>query len=233
MRNFRMKFSKVGNMIYISHLDLMRTFQRAFRRADIMVKHTEGFNPQPKIAFATALALGTSSDGEYMDVELESEISPDELLERLNKSLPEGLKLLKVVEKTEKDSIMSMIEWSQYVVKVNASEDISMEVVEGEIQKLLSLDEIIEIKEKKKKNKMVRREVNIRPNIKSLELMVVEGQELILKMFLKTGSNGNLKPDTVINKLLELTGLDLIENSIKIHRVDLFVEAEDKIVTPI
>ena len=81
----RTKFNKEGDMIYISHLDLQQLLQRAFRRAEIDLVHSQGFNPHPKISYGNALALGTESQGEYLDVEIESdEISIDEFLNRLN-----------------------------------------------------------------------------------------------------------------------------------------------------
>lgn len=233
MKNMRLKFIKRGNMIYISHLDLMRFFQRTFRRAGIMLKHTEGFNPQPKMSFATALALGTSSDGEYMDVELDSDISSEELLEKLNENLSEDIKILKAKERDGKESIMSLIEWGQYVVKVKSNTEYRIEEVQEKVDSFLKLEEIIELKEKKKKNKVTTREVNIRPNIKRLDLMTAENGEIMINMFLKTGSNGNLKPETVLAKLAEYTGLDFNLDSTRVHRVDLFVERDGKIVTPI
>lgn len=233
MKNMRLKFIKEGKMIYISHLDLMRFFQRTFRRAGIMLKHTEGFNPQPKMSFATALALGTSSDGEYMDVELDEDIEAEKLMEKLNENLSEDIKILKVKERPGKESIMSLIEWGQYVVKINSNTEYQLEEFTKGVNGFLDLEEIIEIKEKKKKHKVTTREVNIRPNIKRIDIMSVEGNEIMLNMFLKTGSNGNLKPETVVAKLVEYTDLDLNIDSVKVHRVDLFVERDGKIVTPI
>lgn len=233
MKNIRIKFTKKDQMVYISHLDLMRLFQRAFRRSGIMLKHSEGFNPQPKMSFATALALGSSSDGEYMDVELESDMDLDLFTEKINESLPSGIKVVKASEKKNKDSIMSLIEWGQYLVQVNSLEAYSEEKVNESIKEFLSYSEIIEIKQKKKKNKITTKETNIRPNIKTLELVKLENDELILKMFLKTGSNGNLKPEIVLEKLNELTELQLDLESVKVHRIDLFIEEDTKIVTPI
>ncbi|OHW62507.1 hypothetical protein EUAN_10710 [Andreesenia angusta] len=233
MKNMRLKFIKRGNMIYISHLDLMRFFQRTFRRAGIMLRHTEGFNPQPKMSFATALALGTSSDGEYMDVELDSDISSEALLEKLNENLSEDIKIVKVAEREGKESIMSLIEWGQYVVKVVPNSEYILEEVQKKLDSFLKLEEVIEHKEKKKKNKVTTREVNIRPNIKRVDLMTVENGEIMMNMFLKTGSNGNLKPEVVVAKLVEYADMDLDLESVKVHRVDLFVERDGKIVTPI
>ena len=84
-------FSKKGMMKYISHLDLMRLFMRALRRAELPVKITEGFNPHPKFSIKRALKLGLESDGEEATVTLKDLIQPEEFRERLQKQLPDGI----------------------------------------------------------------------------------------------------------------------------------------------
>ena len=91
MRKCRICFQKTGRAIYISHLDLMRTMQRAFTRADISICHTEGFNPHPRMVFALPLSVGMSSDCELLDVEIENDISFDKIPSLLNLVLPEGI----------------------------------------------------------------------------------------------------------------------------------------------
>ncbi len=95
MNNFRILFEKTGRAIYISHLDLMRTITRAFIRAGIKIKHTEGFNPHPYMTFALPLSVCVESHCELVDFILTDDISGEELLERLNAVLPEGIKMLK------------------------------------------------------------------------------------------------------------------------------------------
>lgn len=230
MKDIRLKFSKKKDMIYISHLDLMRLLQRVFRRAGIKMEYTQGFNPQPKMSFATALALGTESDSEYMDIELAEDIEIDELIERLNENLPDGIEMLGGVEKTDKASIMSLIEWGTYEVEADLKKDYTEEEIQKEIDKFLQLDEIIDIKEKKKKKKIIRREVNIRDLIKNLELISAEDGEVKFFMFLKTGSNGNLKPETVIKKIEEYTDLEMETDYPRVYRKELLIEENNKIV---
>ncbi|MFR3498169.1 MAG: TIGR03936 family radical SAM-associated protein [Paraclostridium bifermentans] len=91
----RCKFKKENDMIYISHLDLQRLLQRAFRRAEIQLSYSQGFNPHPKMSYGHALALGTESQGEYVDIEIEDDIEVKEFLERINQQLPDGIKFVK------------------------------------------------------------------------------------------------------------------------------------------
>lgn len=233
MKDYRLKFTKKEDMIYISHLDLMRLWQRVFRRAGIAVKHTEGFNPQPKIAFATALALGTESDAEYMDVELENDVELDFLIEKLNEKLPSGIEVLKGQRRQDKASIMSLIEWGTYEVQIKLLENISKEDAEKEIEKFLALDEIIDIRERKKKKKITLREVNIKELIKELKIVDVTDDYIKLFMLLKTGSNGNLKPEVVVNKLSEYTDLKIETELPIVYRKELLVERDGNIEEPI
>lgn len=98
MDNLRLRFSKTGRAVYISHLDLMRTMQRAFLRAGIPLKYSEGFNPHAQISFALPLSVGTASNCEIMDFHLKDYMSLSEIPFRLNKSLPEGIEALDAYE---------------------------------------------------------------------------------------------------------------------------------------
>lgn len=94
----RLRFEKTGRAIYISHLDLMHTMQRAFNRAGCPLKYSEGFNPHPQIAIALPLSVGTASLCEIMDFKLKAEETPElaELPARLTAALPEGIRVLEV-----------------------------------------------------------------------------------------------------------------------------------------
>lgn len=86
-------FSKTGDMALISHLDLMRLFPRALRRADIPVTITKGFSPHLKISIKKALKLGVESESEELEVDLSAPVSPDIFRSKLNENLPEGIRI--------------------------------------------------------------------------------------------------------------------------------------------
>lgn len=93
----RLVFEKTGNAVWISHLDLMRLFQRAFKRADLPLKHTQGFNPRPSVSIALPLSVGVESICELLDFEIEGELPPmEEIRQRLNQALVEGVRVLSV-----------------------------------------------------------------------------------------------------------------------------------------
>lgn len=96
----RLLFSKEGSAIYISHLDLMRVFQRSFRRAGLMLKHTQGFTPHAMVSIALPLSVGVSSGCEMLDYDLAEgcEVPVQEVMERLNGALPAGIRVQKAYD---------------------------------------------------------------------------------------------------------------------------------------
>ena len=104
MDKYRMRFSKTGRAIYISHLDLMHTMQRAFSRAGFRIRYSEGYNPHPVISIALPLSVGTVSVCELMDFRLMEEAAPENIVDKLNKTLPEGLAIEAVYEPQRKAS---------------------------------------------------------------------------------------------------------------------------------
>ncbi|MFA5523915.1 MAG: TIGR03936 family radical SAM-associated protein [Tissierellales bacterium] len=229
----RAKFSKKEDLIYISHLDLMRLFHRAFRRAEIPVKYSEGFNPHPQLSLATALALGVSSDGEYMDLELESNMEPEEFKQRMNMILPNGIKILKAVPSYEKSSLVSLIRWSNYIVKFNTVDKMTIEEITNLINDFLNKKELILTKEKKKGKKVTVNQQNVRERINELFPLSVENNTVILKTTLMTGSVGNIKPNEVVDLLKEYVNIKIEEDSLRLHRLDLFIEKDGAISLPI
>ena len=103
MNKLRMRFSKTGRAVYISHLDLMHTMQRAFARAGYRIKHSEGYNPHPIISIALPLSVGAESMCEVMDFRLEGkDEDASNMVSRLNSSLPEGIEVLEIYESDRK-----------------------------------------------------------------------------------------------------------------------------------
>ena len=90
----RIKFTKTGSMKFIGHLDIMRYFQKAFRRADIDIAYSQGFNRHQLMSFAQPLGVGLTSDGEYLDVELNTCDSDEEMIARLNAQMNDEIRVV-------------------------------------------------------------------------------------------------------------------------------------------
>ncbi len=106
----RLRFEKTGRACYISHLDLMTTMQRAFARADLPLKYSEGFNPHPLISILLPLSVGTESLCELMDYRLREDAIPERLVERMNAALPEGIRVLETYEAERKSIQLKWLE---------------------------------------------------------------------------------------------------------------------------
>lgn len=142
----RALFEKTGNARYISHLDLMRVFQRAFKRAGLPLTHTQGFNPRPSVSIALPLSLGVESQCELLDFELESPYACAEIREKLNAALIDGVYIREVYEQGQKIKNLALLQ-SRLVLEYDRhiSDD-----AEDVIQSLFSRPELIV--EKKGKN---------------------------------------------------------------------------------
>lgn len=149
----RVYFDKCGEMKFISHLDLLRFFERLFNKSEIPVKYSEGYHPRPKMSFGNPISLGTEAYNEVMDFETDAEISNEEVLKRLNENAVLGFKVHKVEEVPRKSSIME--EFKNVIYEIDGEKSDIDKIVE-----VLNRDEIVEIKEKR--GKTVKRDLKAR-----------------------------------------------------------------------
>ncbi|MGL5346086.1 MAG: TIGR03936 family radical SAM-associated protein [Peptostreptococcaceae bacterium] len=226
----RTKFNKEGDMIYISHLDLQQLLQRAFRRAEIELVHSQGFNPHPKISYGNALALGTESQGEYVDVEIEADLSVEEYLDRMNSQLPKGIEFIKAMEITKQTpSLASTIEYGEYIFTIELEKSLSKEFVKNKLLEFMANEEIM-ITKRNKKGKLV--ESNIRPMIKHFDILDLEESFITLEATIATGSKANLNTNIFIPRIIEMLELDMDPLDVDILRRDLYVVEDGQLVSP-
>ena len=159
----RLLFEKKGNAIWISHLDLMRLFQRAFKRAGYCLTHTQGFNPRPSVSIALPLSVGVESCCELLDFDLEGEWgSYEALVTNLNNALTDGVVVLDAYEKGKKIGELSYL---RSVISLEYDEGIP-EGAENAVKQLLAAPEVIV----EKKTKSGIQEQNISPMIHSVKI---------------------------------------------------------------
>lgn len=185
MYELRLYISKKGRIKFVSHLDMFRMMKRTVRRAEIPLWYTEGFNPHPYISFLLALSLGVESEGEPVDLRIVGDMSPEEIKERLNACLPEGLKVEKAIKPFNKSGEIAL---AGYDVLYSA-EDIS----EGELFEALSSADLTCEKSGKQGGKKVMKQVNVSEHIKSFSVEGC-GEDILLKVVLPAGSSFNLNP---------------------------------------
>ena len=227
----RVKYKKEDEMIFISHLDLQRLLQRAFRRAKINLSYSEGFNPHPKMSYGNALALGVESQGEYVDIEIEDDIEVDEFLERINNQLPEGLKFIKGQEIDPKTpSLSSVIVYGEYIFNIDLDTPLSKEFVKSRVLNFVKSEEIIVTKTNKKGRKV---EVDIRPLIKNFDLVSLDDKKVTFESTIATGSKANLNINILIPQILNMLDLEIDPREVSVLRRDLYAMEDGQLVTPL
>ena len=213
----RIKFRKNGVMKFIGHLDIMRYFQKAIRRAEIPIAFTSGYSPHMIMSFANPLGVGLTSDGEYFDIELTESIASKEAVRRLNEQMVDGMEIVSFVQipDDKKSKGMSIVAGADYLSSVkNGSlpEDLA-----EKLEAFYAQNEICVVKKTKKSEK----EVDIRPMIYKLECR--DGK---IYMRVAAGSVQNLKPELVTEAFVRYLGMDAEEVTFTHHRLETFAESE-------
>lgn len=185
MYELRLFLSKQGRIKYVSHLDMFRIMQRAVRRAEIPLWYTEGFNPHPYISFLLALSLGVESKGEPVDIKIVGNMTPQEVKDRLNATLPEGLRVESASAPFNKSS---EIEYAEYDINFYSDE-----ITEKELFEALSSGTLTCEKRCKQGRKKVMKTVDVSSHIKKFSLKT-EGDYVRLNIILPAGSTFNLNP---------------------------------------
>lgn len=219
----RIKFSKTGHLKYIGHLDIMRCFQKVMRRAEVDIAYSAGFSPHQIMSFASPLGLGLTSEGEYVDIEVLSTASSEEMLAKINAAMPEGLWALSYVKLPDQaKTAMSMIAAADY--EVHFAVPISEEVKQ-QFQAFLSQKSILVTKKTKKKEM----EVDIRPLIyetafQESKAKVETGEEAAdcLWMQVSAGSVANLKPEQVMEAFCAAYEIAPETLPYHIHRLEMY-----------
>ncbi len=195
----RLKFRKVGSLQYISHLDLQRTFNRVIMRSCIPVWYTKGFNPHAKLVFSTPLSVGAQSVYEFLDIRIDREMSPREIMDRLNRELTEELCIMDAyLPKTE----FSEITWASYELEVFC-EGLSQQVAK-DMEQSLTTSPLTLVK----KTKSGEKEVDIVPMIHSVSVCFDDSQKTVkLSAVLKASSAEYLNPEMLITALKSKHGI--------------------------
>ncbi len=171
----RLLFEKKGNAIWISHLDLMRVFQRAFKRAGLPLTHGQGFNPRPFVSIALPLSVGVESDCEILDFDLDGEkAANEEILAKLNEALVSGVKVLEVYDDGRKIKHLSLLDT---VVTLEYDNGVPENTVSA-LEHLFAQEEIL-VEKKSKSAGII--EQNIIPMIKSMEVAQTDDNTVQLR----------------------------------------------------
>ena len=196
MQRLRVNFSRGEEVKFLSHLDLMRLWERALRRAGLTLAYSEGFSPHPRISIAAPLSVGVTSEAELMDILLNQWISPEAFTSMITKQLPPGIAIRKVTAVgLNEPSLQSRVRFAEY--KVGLETQMHTEEVASELQILLAKKEIPWYHYRDTGV----RHYDIRALIDDIWIITAQDSLCILGMRLRCGSNGTGRPEQVIKAL--------------------------------
>lgn len=211
----RIKFRKYGVMKFIGHLDIMRYFQKAIRRAEIPIAFSGGFSPHMIMSFANPLGVGLTSDGEYFDIELTEVVDYEACVQRLNETMVEGMEVVNMVPISDEKKMtgMAIVAAADYLSTLK--EGVFAENLQEQVEAFLHQPQILVIKTTKKSEK----EVDIKPMIYKMK-----AQDGGVFMQVATGSVENLKPELVMQAFAAFLGMDGETTRFHHHRLEVYAD---------
>lgn len=217
----RIKFTKHGAMKFVGHLDIMRYFQKAMRRADVDIKYSEGFSPHQVMSFAAPLGVGLTSNGEYLDIEVLSTKDSETMVKQLNDVMAEDIQVVQYrkLEDSSKNA-MSIVAAADYsIVFREKARPENWQEFWADFVSFCQGESIRIIKKTKKSEK----ELDIRP-------LIYEAQETAIGAFLKlsAGSSNNLKPELVLEAYYQAKGEEYPELAFQIQREEVYANTGDE-----
>ena len=193
----RLKFRKVGNLQYISHLDLQRVMGRVLLRSGVPVWFTQGFNPHPKLVFALPLSVGTQSECEYIDIKIDRKIALVDLLARLNAEVTDEMRFLRAYYPNSKFTDIAAV---GYVIEISDTE--IKKSTASDAVKTLTTSPLNMIK----RSKSGEREIDVTEYIKDVSCSVTVDKTLRLTVTIN-GGEGTLNPEMIVTALREKLGI--------------------------
>lgn len=232
----RIKYAKTGPLKFIGHLDVMRYFQKAIRRAGLDVAYSQGFSPHQLITFAAPLGLNITSEGEYFDGEFHSATATEDMVARLNAVMADGMRVLDIRElPAGEKTAMAAVTASDYLITVREGYyEEYLPAIYTNFMTFLAEEKIEVLKKTKKSEQMT----DIRPMI--LDAHIEQnpdtpffdcGQALYMK--LATGSIANLKPELVMEAYCNYLKLPYEAFGFQVHRLETYMDDADGRLIPL
>ncbi len=200
--NVRIMFKKVGNLQYVSHLDLVRTMNKIVVRAKLPLWYTEGYNPKPKMVFAAPLSIGTESVCEFMDLRLKEVVDTKQIIEALNKNMTDELVVLDAYYPETK---LTELKWLSYVIRVSG------ESINGAVVEKCNEAFAAESMTVTKKAAVGGAQINLKPLIHSASACM-DSSVMRIDCILSADPSSFLNPEYVVKYLREAVGILSSEN---------------------
>jgi len=247
----RIKFRKNGVMRFVGHLDLMRYFQKAMRRAGIDLAYTEGYHPHPIMSFAAPLGIGLTSDGEYMDIVVNTSLNSRDAIDAINNTMAEGMQITEyVLLPDESKGAMASLAAADYIVYFKHREDFTQQEIEEGLHRYLEDRDSIEVTKTTKKGERV---VDIKPLLYQAEpysdnrsisdrVFPATGKpdptEILSDLGIRNGyilrlgagSTDNIRPELMLADFYSFLEASYDPHNMQIHRLELYERSGDKLI---
>ncbi len=243
----RIKFTKTGSAKFIGHLDLLRYFQKAFKRAKLDLTYSQGYNPHSLLTFASPLGVGLTSQGEYLDVTLNSSDEPEIMMDKINKVMANNISVTQFdILPDDSKNAMAVVGGADYLVSLkDGYEFLSIEDFKERFKDFYNQDTIKIIKKTKKSS----REIDLKDHIykyaftlndfnsfpnSETNMCVTKSQEQLynngLKIYIQlaSGSVENIKPELVMETFHEYLDIPYNEFAFQVHRLELYADVGKK-----
>ena len=220
MNKLRLKFSKNGPIKFIGHLDVMRYFQKAIRRANVDIKYSEGFSPHQLLSFAQPLSVGATSDGEYLDMTVNSMTDTADIMNSLNAVMNEGIEILAVEELPDNaEKAMTCCGAAEYVIRFRENLKPDFDWI-SEMEKYLLKDTLPAMK----KTKSGEKEIDMKHMIFKYSF---DREDECVNLLLSMSSSETLKAALLFENFFKSLGKEFDPVSLDIHRVDIYRQGEE------
>lgn len=219
MVKVRLKYSKNGPIKFIGHLDVMRYFQKAIRRAGLDIKYSEGYSPHQLMSFAQPLNVGATSDAEYVDMTFESITTVEDIQNRLNTTMNEGIKILDAAVLGDNDGkAMTIVAAAKYKVTFRDSAKPTFDW-QSELREYLSSEHLMATK----KTKSGEKEIDMKPLIFDYDI-----KDEALYILISAGSVNNLKASLIIDNFMKSKGIEMDTIiGLQLHKMETYCAGED------
>ncbi len=221
---YRIKYSKGPEVRFVSHLDLMRLFQRAVRRAGLPIGYSHGFNPHQLMSFGNPLSLGMTSTAEYCDMEFDREENTAVIVEKLRSVMNDGIEIISATRLSQ-SALTAMADLSACEYEAFLDEGVTPGTVEKNIGGFLSQKEIVVMK----KTKSFFKETDIRPDIFKIE-NISDAEGTKLRLLLAAGSTRSLRADLTVQTFYEYIGADYNKYKITFKRTEMYRLLDGKLI---
>lgn len=220
----RVKFSKNGCMKFIGHLDVMRYFQKAMRRAHVDIAYSTGFSPHQIMSFASPLSIGLTSDGEYFDMEVNAAESAEELKTRLNAVMAEGIAVTDIRRLPEgAKNAMASVAAAGYIVRIREGFEQDVPFAEA-VERFQKEAHAYYVKQTKKGETTL----DLKEGVHTLSF-----DQNAVTMMIDTGSSRNIKPEMVMECLYSYYGKQRGDFDFVIHRTETYGRADNGTFVPL